>query len=286
MRISTVMLSLTCLIGCRSPQQQELSGRLVYTNGGGEIRELELKTGHSSVLYEKKGVSIDTISRTEQNRLIFGECALDAPCMIKEQDLATKGSRSLGVGAMPTYVGKWNTIFYYRREEGQERLFAAEISQLDRGKEIAKAPSPLTTNKGNTTRITSPVVSVSDDQVVFVGEDRHLWIYDLSVSQLRRTGIDGKNPVAWRSRRKLLICHNLNFDGWYQLDLNSMQATTLPEVQTGIVDLVYIEKYDAVVFLTTSWVPDQYNLVMYYFGTGKQTELQPKTYLRSGVWLE
>lgn len=280
------MLSVTCLIGCRSPQQEELSGRLVYTNGGGEIWELKLKTLQSSVLYEKKGVSIDTISLTGQNRLIFGECALDGPCMIREYDLETKGSRTLGEGAMPTYVRKWNTVFYYRREEGQERLFASEINHLESGKEIAKAPSPLTTTQGNTIRIASPVVSVSNDGVVFLGEDRHLWIYDLSVSQLRRTSIDGKTPVAWRSRKRLLICHNLNFDGWYQLDLNSTQAATLPEVETGTVDLVYVEKYDAVVLLRPSWAPDQYNLVMYHFGSGTHTELQKRTYLRSGVWLE
>src|SRR5262249_21386993 len=101
----------TWLPGCQS-KAVNLTARLVYTGGGGNIDAINLVTAESTRLYEKRAISINALTRINANKFLFDECPLVSQCVLQEFDLRTRSVRPVRAGSMPTYVAQSNSLFY------------------------------------------------------------------------------------------------------------------------------------------------------------------------------
>src|SRR5262245_1125484 len=74
-------------------------------------------------------------------------------------------------------------------------------------------------------------------------------------STLIPTGISDMFPAAWRTKTQTLICIDLHYKNWYSVDLKSSKTIKITQLDTDTIDVVYIPKYDTLIYLKSSWLP-------------------------------
>lgn len=285
------LLMFAMLIGCRSNSAMELSGGLMYSSGSMYVEFVNLDSKKSSVMYKSigNGATIGRLTKIGDKRFIFEECLGTGSCFIKEFNVASGVGKVIRQGIYPTYIAENDSVFYYNLPEANKENWLLTSGEGGAGepRKIAKAPI------SGDSRIdwwyfVTPVVKVSPDEVVLVGEDRQLWVYQISKSTLIPTGITKCLPQFLRNRTQQLVCYNPDTFDIYQIDLKTKQTEQLPQLK-GANGLVYVPEYDIVIYGKVRLhflVSEVSDIFAYSFSTGKTTEIQSRAYLASGFWID
>lgn len=289
------LLLLLPFVSCRLRGEANLSGRLIYTNGGKYIDALDLDALTREILYEGQydGINIQSITKIAAGKFLFSECdGLRKPhCLLKEFEVAAGTAKTLRPGRMPVYVAQSGSVFFYdssSKDAGEEWLFVAERNALDTARRIAKAPTAKLLPNGLSYELETPVVEISPDEIVFVGEDRQLWIYQISTSRLTPTGVHNARPKVWRSWTQQLICYDWESEEAYQIDLKTKRTEKLPFLKKAW-GIVYIPHTDTLMYSESRlylFISETSDIWAYKFGTGERVKVQPHVAMATGIWLE
>ena len=272
----------------------ELSGRLIYTNGGTYLYALYFPSLKQELIHESPpgNISINSISKMDANNVIFEHCdALRKPnCLIMAFDINTRTLRTLRQGRLPTYMSGSQSIFFYDLSENthEEWLLIANRKAINSPGKVAKAPMPKVLSNGLPYEIKTSVVEISPDEVVFIGEDQQLWMYQISQSRVVATGIKNCLPRVWRNRTAQLICYDWDSDELYQIDLQTKQKEQLSQLKRAH-GLVYVPSKDMLIFGLTSlhlMREEREDIFVYNFQDGKKSKVFSNAFTSSGVWVE
>jgi hypothetical protein len=277
---------------CSGDKQMNLSGRLIYANGGTNISSIDLQTLKEEVLYYGHPSSLTYLTRTIADKFLFTDChgLRDPNCLLKEFDIISGTVKTLRTGIMPTYVARSDSVFFYdaAKDDGEKWLFVGQREALDNARKVTKAPAALVLPNGLLYELAAPVVEVSPNEVALVGEDEGLWIYQISQSRLIPTEIKYSFPRAWRSQMGQLICYDWQAKEFYQIDLKTKNTEKLPLLK-GARGPVYIPKYDTLIYGKTRlhWlISEMPEIFAYSFSTGEKVKLQSPATMSSGIWFE
>jgi hypothetical protein len=271
--------------------QETLSGRLVYTAGGKYVKVIDLASQQSSSLYEHpQTVLIQHVTQSAADRILFDECPFTEACSLKELNLKSGQAKTLRVGQLPTYLVGTELVFFYGSADGKldNTLFLAKMSALDAPLKIANAPAPKELPNGILLPLVTPVVPISSNEVVFLGEDQQLWIYRIAEAVLFPIGIRECRPQGWRSRTQQLLCYDWNTWEAYAIDLNTKRRERLPIPERSH-GLFYISALDLLIYGKTRlyfFISETSDIFAYSFHSRRQITLQKHAHLASGVWLE
>jgi hypothetical protein len=162
------------------------------------------------------------------------------------------------------------------------------MDTLDSVRKVAKAPRIHENPNGFPYSWIAPVIQVSPDEVVFVGEDDAVWMYQISQSRMMPTGIRNALPEFWRSQTKQLVCYNWESKEFFQVDLKSKHSEKIPHFKRSYFGFVYIPKHDAVVFGTSRLyflVSERFEIFAYSFSSGEKVKLLSRNSISRGIWL-
>ncbi|UZJ44866.1 hypothetical protein OOT55_02095 [Marinimicrobium sp. C6131] len=190
------------------------NGRLIFTNGGKSIKEVNFSKGwpEENLLYDgnKVGTSITGLTLAGETKLIFSECDGELGCFIKAYGFESRELVNVRSGDLPTYVGKHKKILFYDvLSDGSSWLFVSPIESVYSSHKIAMAPAPLKLSNGIDRSIKTQPVQISDDEVVFVVGEGDVAKYNLETSELESAILTGYIPLAWLGDRNELICTDL-----------------------------------------------------------------------------
>jgi hypothetical protein len=269
----------------------KLSGQLVYSAGGNDISLIELNNLKHSSLDSFSTDSINNFTRLSAHAVIFEDCdGLREPnCLLKEFDSGTKSLNTLRSGQLPTYVPESNMLLFYEQDEVSREgwLYIADIRTPNNSRKVAKAPSSPDSKIGWFYYV-RPVIQISPNNVLLVGEDFQIWNYDISLSVLNPTGIKNCLPQFIRSYTQQLICYDTKTRDVYQVDLKSQHVELLPQLK-GAHGFVYIPKYDTVIYGKTRLYMLMFetsDIWAYDFNKQEKVKIKSKADIASGVWLE
>ncbi len=157
---------------------------------------------------------IEHLAKAQPNVIIFDECPVTERCVIKELSLSDHSTKTLRTGMAPTYISETNGILFYDFHE-HEKTYSLLLARRDApgmARKVTSAPPSRRLPNGISLELIRPVVQISADEVVLVGEDTELWIYRMSQSAPVQTGIRNCLPQAWRNLTRQLICQD--WESW------------------------------------------------------------------------
>ncbi len=271
----------------------DLSGKLIYANGTNIIRSLDLSTLKHEILHKEPfGIFINNLSKITETRFIYQDCdgTRKPGCLLQEFDIENKSVKTWRSGHIPTYVKESNSIFFYESapDTGEEWLFVVNLEAIGNAKKVMRAPSTHKTQNGIPYSYKGPVVQISPDQVIFVGEDDGIWIYQISNSKLISTDIKNIRPIFWLDKTKELIGYNWESKGIVRYDLKSKRIEQLPQFKASS-GFVYIPNYDTVI----SWegrlhffISERFDIFSYHLGSGERMKIVPNHHISSGIWFQ
>lgn len=278
--------------GCSMGEHVDLSGRLIYSGGGKDIEIINLDSMESGTIYEDihNGTTITRLTKVTPDKFIFEECPVTEACVLKEFDISSRTSKTLCTGRMPTYVPESKTLFFYdySKDNKEKWLFVSDLGAMDDARKVAKAPADKVLPNGLRYPLMTPVIQISADEVALVGEDEQLWIYQISESNLKPTGIKHSFPEIWRSQTQQLIYYDWESKEYHQIDWKTKRSEKLPQIDDAF-GLTYIPKHDALVFGEGSLhflISERYDIYAYSFENKKKVKLRSHASIWSGFWLE
>lgn len=285
-------LFLFTFTGCNMGEHVNLSGYLIYSGGGKRIEVIDLDSMESHVLYESTHnvASIEKLTKVTSNKFMFEEGPITEPFTIKEYDMKNRASVTLRKGRLPTYIPESNNVFFYdySKDSKEKWLFVSVLDAMGTARKVTKAPLPKRLPNGILYSLLTPVVQISPDEVALVGDDEQLWIYQISESNLKPTGIKHSFPKMWRSQTQQLICYDWELNEYYQVDLKTKQREELPQLK-GFHGLTYIPKHDVLVFEKGGWqfpIAERHDIYAYSFKNQKRVKLKSHASISSGIWFE
>ncbi len=287
------LLLLPILTSCHLSSKVDIPGGLVYSSGGMDIEWISFETRMPSVIYRnpENGATIDRLTKVTDEQFIFEECSGMGDCALKEFNLKTSTAKILRLGIKPTYIPESNSLFFYSVPNGgvkENWLFVVDKDIPNLPHKVAKAP---TSNDPQVSWVYSvtPVVRISPDEVLLVGEDHQLWIYRISRFDMSPTGIKNCLPQFIRSKTQQLVCYDAKTWDVYQIDLNTKRTEALPQLK-GALGFVYIPKYDTVIYGKTRLymlISETSDIWAYSFNTQEKIKIRsPHAYIASGFWLD
>lgn len=286
------LLLLIMPISCYGRGTMSLSGTIIYTAGADTIKALDLSIWQSFLLYKKGrpyGTRIEYLTKTAPNQILFDECPSGDPCVIKEFTIDTKETKTWRSGLMPTYVSQDDSVFFYEAtgRRAEYALFVAKKTDPLTVQKIATAPAPQKLPNGLLLPLKTPVVQIAPEEIVFVGEDYQLWVYQITQRALLPTGIETCLPQTWRSKTQRLLCYDWNSWDLYEIDVKTKEKEVLSSLK-GSYGLLYIADKDVLIYgKTRSYmlIAETADLFAYSFETEEKIKLEAHTGMRSGVWL-
>ena len=101
-------------------------------------------------------------------------------------------------------------LFFYSKSKDGVWL---NLKKGDLLKNLIKAPMPFTkwarSHELYGEFIESAPIEISEDLIVFVGENRNLWAYNIKKNELKDSGITNCTPRAYRTSQKEIVCESL-----------------------------------------------------------------------------
>lgn len=269
----------------------KLSGQLVYSAGSNDISLIELR----SLKYYSLGLfstdSINHLTKLSDRVILFEDCTgIRKPnCLLREFDIDAKTSSTLRSGYLPTYIPESKTLLFYDLDEGsgQKWLYVADMRTPSIAQKSAKAPADMVLPNSLTYPLITQPLQISNDEVIFVGEDQDLWIFQISNSKLTPTGIKASAPYVWRKRTQQLISYNWKSQEFYQITLKTGHAEKLPQLK-GASGLVYLPNDDVIIYGKSRMrmlISETYDIFAYSFNTKKEIKLRARSHISSEVWL-
>lgn len=159
--------------------------------------------------------------------------------------------------------------------------------------------------------IESAPIEISDDMIVFVGENRNLWAYNIKNNELKDSGITNCTPRAYRTSQKEIICEAFMNRTYFLLPFSEKDFPILPLSSYGkawvkkgrgnnvkmeelpipkySASFVYIPKHDVLAYTTSKGkfpLGERKPIEVYDFISHETQEIISNHSFRSGVWLE
>lgn len=288
-----LLVYIVLCMACHAGENMNAKGQLVYTSGDGSINAIDFSSPdyNISLLYRSKEVAaIDHLTIVNNDAILFGECPIAGRCAIKQYSVGTGDSSFLRTGRLPGYISNHDRLFFYDRgPDGNSWLLSASLKNLnDAIKIIAKEPELKTLPNGIKQSITMPVIQISNDEILFVGEDGQLWRYNIANQELISMNISDCRPILWRERRNQLLCSDWDTWSLFLLDISTKNIIEMPELKGGY-SFVYIPNSDSLVFGRTRskyFVGEAYDIFQYSFVDKKENKIKKDSHIAAGVWLK
>jgi hypothetical protein len=274
-----------------SAQGQIVGGILLYSGGGGAIGAMNLDSSGSldMTVYESPGISaIDSLVRTDSGEILFGECGVAGDCALRK---VTPGASAvtLRTGHLISYLPKNNRIFFYDiLERGESWLFAAPIDSPADAYRIARKSAPSVLKNGIHLDMAVAPIPIAESEVIFVGENGGLWIYNSNSRLLDQLDVDFCYPYAWVESQRRLLCGEIGSNAPFLLDIIRGEREEISEISNGY-GFVYLSKYDAIVYgkSRSSWfLHEASDVFIYFLKDGTNKRLRKNVHLRYGVWFQ
>lgn len=289
--LSSLIISVASLLGC--DRVGEVEGKLLYSGGGGVISVAEFSAVSGltdTTIYLNPDISaIDSIIRLDNGETVFGECNADGDCNIKRVTPGTRGADILRSGHLAGYLADYQSLFFYDfSDDGDMWLFVARLDSLMSASRIAKKPEPKTLENGINRDIAVAPIPISEKEVVFVGPDAQLWIYNAENGSLDRMNIDPCYPYLWVENAQQLLCGSIDSGAPFVLNVFTNEKKEIPSLKGGY-GFVYVPQHNAVIYGKTrlAWLLHEASDIFWYsLEDGSEKRLGKDIHLRYGVWLE
>lgn len=291
--IKVVLIVITIFItSCSTDENMNIEGQLVYTTGGNSINSIDLGVSEYtySSLYSSKGITaINHLTKKSNDVILFSECAI-GECVIKEYSVMNGKITSLHSGIWPSYISNHNKLFFYDTipdEDKSNWLFATTLKGENAIIKIAKEPKWKTLPNGISHPITIAPIQISNDEILFIGEDEKLLLYNIVNAKLTSMDIENCRPMLWIDRRGQLLC--LNWITWelFLLDIDTRNKIDLPELKDTY-GFVYVSGLDALVYGRTrsrALIGEAPDIFLYLFTDKKEIKIRENSHIAGGVWL-
>lgn len=282
----------------------ELTGKLIVSAGG--IKILDLKTKKAYEVLENNAEDLSIYA----NNVMFTE----EGC-IKSFNLKTMQVSEVTKGVKPYFNEQYSKLLYYDKI-GSETWLCSKIGE--KINKINLAPMPFTKWTKSFEmfgeRIETSPIPVSNNIVVFVGNNRNLWMYNVTSEEVKDTGISNCIPRVFRTNKNQLLCESFSDRIYYLvpisansfdklplssyeknglfikgIDGNALKIEILP-IPKHSASFVYIQKNDALIYGTAkgSLIPfgERYPIMAYDFSKKKTQEILPSFSYESAVWVD
>lgn len=273
-------------------ETMSVNGKLIYTTGGGNINAINFNPDGFNALSLYKSVevaAIDHLTRANNDTVLFGECPITEECIIKQYSVDTGKSRSLRTGRLPSYIQNHNKLFFYdKATDGSNWLFVSPVKKLSDAIKITKEPKWKTLSNGIKQSITIPVIQISHDDIIFVGEDEQLWLYSMVDKKLVSMGIKDCRPTLWIGKHNQLLCSDWNTWSPFLLDLSTKRKIEISELK-GAYGFVYVPESDALIYGRTRskyFIGEAYDIFYYSFADKKENKIKNDSHMAAGVWFK
>lgn len=286
-----LLVATVLLTSCAMDKKMFLEGKLIYTVRGGELGSISF-TGSGnkhSIIYTSKELStINALTSVSGNTLLFDEC-VNGACALKSYSIENGRATHLRTGRLPTYISKYGKLFFYDESyDGSHLLFSSSLDDINDTTIIAEEPKAKLLPNGISQTITSPVVSKSNHEIIFIGKDENLWEYDFVNAKLLPMNIDGCRPIAWRDELNQLLCSDLNTWELFLLNMQDMSKEDIP-VLKGAYGFVYVPTNDILIYGKTrsrALISETYDIFAYSFSNKKEIIIKKDSHIAGGIWLD
>lgn len=273
----------------------KMQGHLIYTDGGKNIRVLDLSSPqtHNEAIYQgAANVSVSvigTLTKVNNDIFIFDERPVTGKSMIRKYSFQNKSVLPLYPGILPCYMSKYGKLLFYETSGNNSGWLL--LSDLDGNKEsikkIATEPEKKLLANGIRISTTTLIIPISTDEVVFYGEKDQLWRYNLFESELIATGIKNCKPLVWRDKTKQLLCRDWDSSEVFLIDINTKSKISLRKLKDAY-GFVYIEKADSLVYgRTKSRFPfgERYDIYLYSINDENEKVIESNSHIAGGIWM-
>ena len=245
-----LLVTVVFFVGCNVSEDMNISGKLIYTDGGSRINSIDFNSSkhNISTLYKSEGISaINYLVKTNTEEILFDEC-LNGKCSIKQYSMNTGQTKSLRSGSLPGYMANHDKLFFYDELDGESNwLFVTSLDDISDETRISKEPGYRTLSSGIKQSVTTPVVQISNDETIFVGKDGQLTLYNVPNTSSSMMDIKGCRPMLWRGGRNQLLCSDWDTWDMFLLDIKTGDKMDMPELK-GAYGFVYVPSSDALIY--------------------------------------
>jgi len=287
-----LLTSFALSTSCNAGEIMNVEGQLIYTNGGRTINAINLDSSESKIssFYENKEiVHIEHLTMLNNNSILFSECTVTGDCIIKQYTVNTKQAKFFHSGRLPSYISNHDKLFFYDKfSDGNNWLFATSVKNINAMTKVAREPKWNTLPNGVSQPITIAVIQISNDEIIFVGEDKKLWKYNIANKELTSMNIGNCRPILWRERHNQLLCSD--WDTWmpFLLDMNTKIKKEMPELK-GAYGFVYIPSSDSIIYgrMRSSFIiGEAHDIFLYSFSDKKEKRIKKNSHVADGIWIE
>lgn len=288
---SILFIPIVFFTACFAGENVRIKRMFVYTDGSSTIDTIDFSSPglHASSLYRSAEIgSINYLTRANSNAIFFDECPIVGECTIKRLSIDHGKPEVFRKGRLPSYVPIHNKLFFYDTEiDGSNWLY--EISENNKAKavKIAKEPKKKTLPNGVKHSISMPVIQISNDNIVYVGEDEQLWIYNIVKKRIIATRIIDCRPILWIEKHNQLLCSDWEKWSLFLIDVNTREKSELSNLN-GAYGFSYDLENDVLVYGRTrlkAMVDEGYDIFLYSIEDKKEKRVGKDTHLAAGVWL-
>ena len=264
---------------------------MAFTTGGNGIKSVYLESPKSNKIFlysGKENSTISHISKVSNDVLLFDECSYPEGCFIKKLEINTKQTKSLNLGRLPSYVPSHKKYFFYNSfPNGENWLSMASLDDFENAIKIAKEPKPKKLPNGINLPLAVPVIQISTDEIIFVGEDEGLWSYNIRNKNLQSLNIYNCRPILWREKTKQLLCFDQQWDT-FLLKISDQEKVELQKLKETY-GHVYLPFSDSLIYGRTKsnfLFGESYDIYLFSFQNEKEKKILKNSHIANGVWTE
>lgn len=266
-------------------------GTFVYTDGSSTIDMIDFSSPslHASTLYRSAEIgSINHLTKENSDAIFFDECPIAGECTIKRLSIDHGKPEVFLKGRLPSYVPIHSKLFFYNTEaDGSNWLYEISGNNKTNALKIAREPKNKTLPNGVKQTISMPVIQISNDNIVYVGEDAQLWIYNILYRKIIATKIIDCRPILWIEKHSQLLCSDWENWSLFLIDVNTKEKSELTNLN-GAYGFSYDAESDALVYGRTrlkTMVDEGYDIFLYSIEEKKEKRVGKDRHIAAGVWL-
>ncbi len=282
--IPLIMIS----IHCSKPGEIHLKGKIFYTNGSWEIKEVDFMTSMNVPAFRNLYHGPDFItflSKVNNGNIIFSSVSPISAPILKLYNTSNNEVQNLGEGISPVYIPEKDLLIYMKAKKpygtkGEGSLYIGSLAHLNDSKLICKK-----SNGDSSLRMTlmyRPVVSIGGERVVFCGLNEIVTEYNYTNGEIKQTDIQGLYPLIWRQRSNELLCCDKKEENFSMIEWTSKKRRTIDLGNLVYDGFVYIQDEDLLLFTTE--MGETLNLNCYDFKNSTVRKFLPNTYMLDGIY--
>jgi hypothetical protein len=267
-----------------------INGRLIYTDGGGNINAIQIDSSESELrrIYSSNDiVAINALTNVDSGIMLFDECS--GRCNITQIFMNTGKVQVLHSGRLPSYISEHESLFFYdKASDGSSWLFMAPMRDINLKTKVAKEPEWRILPNGISMPIAIAALQTSSDEVIFLGEGEQLWKYNIAREKKKPMNIGNCLPLAWIEEYGQLLCSDFSAQNVFLLDPDSRIEVKLPELK-GAYGFVYVPGTDFLVYGRTRpsfFIWEAYDIFIYSLKDKKEKMIKRNSHISDGVWLQ